>query len=300
MPLDRAELQLRATAARPCICGSTKPAGRCCFQHRVWDKKPEPVLINSERPAYAHAKCYLRGLNNCSRTISAEHYISRNVLEQIGDDVVVVGGLPWLNDGERSLRLDNLTANCLCSWHNSDLSPLDNSAGRFLAIAKRIRHLDAQAPGQRLFSGHDLERWFLKTIAGMAASGNLSDGAARFRDFAPEIDVAKMMVDAAAWPRDSGMYFFQKIGEKTTTTERFDIAPLIDHQEKITGAVATFAGLRFAIIFTGDFALADHSLQEYFYRPGVLNFRLHDRVHSILLSYQDGLGHIGLNMVGNN
>jgi len=91
--------------------------------------------IEPPRPITDHSNpnCYLRATNDCSQDISREHYISANILEQLGDEGIEVAGVPWLKPGEsKRLAVDNLTAKILCKRHNENLSPLDSEAGTFL------------------------------------------------------------------------------------------------------------------------------------------------------------------------
>jgi len=65
------------------------------------------------------------------RGLSAEHYMSRSVLEALGD-TVAIGGAPWLGRGEqREIGINKLTAKILCSRHNTALFPADTAAGEF-------------------------------------------------------------------------------------------------------------------------------------------------------------------------
>ena len=91
-----------------------------------------------------------------------------------------ISGLPWLEAGEeRILAPQNLTANCLCVKHNSALHPLDDAAQYFFASLKSYLELGA---GSRhaIISGHDIERWLLKTAKAAAVSKNrICDGHVR-------------------------------------------------------------------------------------------------------------------------
>jgi len=94
-----------------------------------------------------------------------------------------------LKGEERSIGLSSLTSNCLCQVHNSALSQLDTAAARcFQAI--KFGDLERTGEGKHyLFSGHDIERWMLKTLANMVASRNIDarwrDGSATMRRSSP-------------------------------------------------------------------------------------------------------------------
>jgi hypothetical protein len=73
------------------------------------------------------------------------------------------------------LAPQNLTANCLCAKHNSALHPLDDAAKFFFASLRSYLEVDA---GSRhaIVSGHDVERWLLKTAKAAAVAKNLAMG----------------------------------------------------------------------------------------------------------------------------
>lgn len=142
----------------PCGCGSGKKAKKCCA-----------------KPGRRVPGCYADQDGTCEGGLSAEHYISRALLDALGDELVVEG-LPWLQPGEqRRVGLKALTARILCQGHNSGLSACDEAAARFLRILRdfdrRFREDDTNQ--ERLhIRGMDLERWLLKLICGLVASGN--------------------------------------------------------------------------------------------------------------------------------
>src|ERR1700737_4304593 len=147
--------------ASPCRCQSSKAAGDCCFDGRKWHKTPAALGLKSLPQNAVVDKCYMKELGSCGGSISGEHLISRSIIEFLKlDGDFVVSGLPWLEEGKsKSLAPKNLTANCLCSKHNSALSPLDSAA---LAHFTAVRACwENEGPALRyLVSGHDLERWF--------------------------------------------------------------------------------------------------------------------------------------------
>ena len=116
---------------------------------------PEPTT------GHAHPRCYMSPSRNCSTKISREHYISQAILDQF--PVLTVSGLPWQQAGEAPQFAPRaLTANVLCTRHNSPLSPLDTLAARaFPAFVLAPRYaLERPTPGKAqhyLVSGDALE-----------------------------------------------------------------------------------------------------------------------------------------------
>src|SRR5579872_4971666 len=119
----------------PCPCRSGKTIGDChfdSFDGRL--RKPRPNLRPpGPKTGYLHPGCYLRETGDCSEQISKEHYISRAVLQQLGE-VLRISGVPWLPPEQTfDTTVQNLTAKILCRRHNEALSPLDAEAGIFFS-----------------------------------------------------------------------------------------------------------------------------------------------------------------------
>ena len=80
--------------------------------------------------------CFAVHLGDCSGGISKEHYVSRSVLA-IAGNTVQVSGFPWQEPDEPlEIGIGALTSRILCSHHNSELSPLDETASKFLRALK--------------------------------------------------------------------------------------------------------------------------------------------------------------------
>jgi hypothetical protein len=108
------------------------------------------------------------------------------------------------------LAPQNLTANCLCAKHNSALHPLDDAAKFFFASLRSYLEVDA---GSRhaIVSGHDVERWLLKTAKAAAVAKNrggnryhaLSRGMRRY------------------WQEGAGLYCLMNAGDTMLNHARF-------------------------------------------------------------------------------
>ena len=120
----------------------------------------------------------MRELGSCVAPISGERLISQSVMQVLqGNGEFSIPGVPWLPRGEvRVLGANALRANCLCTKHNSALSPIDGAAKHLFQSLKGYLEADAGEPRHSLVSGHDLERWVLKTAKALAVSGNLARG----------------------------------------------------------------------------------------------------------------------------
>ena len=117
---------------QPCICGSTRPAEKCCWSQGLWKKPASSIKLVATGFNGSHERCYLRDLNSCADKISREHLVSATVLDAISDTNIIVTGFPWQTAGEaKSIGKEALTSNCLCTAHNSALTYLDAAAGYF-------------------------------------------------------------------------------------------------------------------------------------------------------------------------
>jgi hypothetical protein len=148
--------------------------------------------MRKKSPPYA--KCYAKHLGGCNGK-SAEHYISRSILKVIGP--FKVSGFPWLKQGETKVVSENaLTATVLCECHNNTLSDFDSEAMRLINFLKQIDEKETEAelakiPQKMYIDGLKLEKWLLKTLCAIMASGNyLVDG----KGFG-SLDVSEYLVD---------------------------------------------------------------------------------------------------------
>jgi hypothetical protein len=105
--------------------------------------------------------------------MNREHYVSKGLLTRFGK-TFWVEGLPWTKEPIRTGK-QALTASVLCERHNGDLSPLDDEIRRLHDVLLDAH--EGRDVGAHDFDGEDLERWALKVLLGMTASGNvLLDG----------------------------------------------------------------------------------------------------------------------------
>ena len=129
-----------------------------------------------------HSGCYLRDTNACSSKISGEHLLSEGVLKVLAEKQVEITGLPWLKGEKKILGFAALTSNILCRAHNSALSPIDAIGARFFSAIQSCGTTTEGLNLAFLFSGHDIERWLLRTVAALAVSKNFAIDCAQLDD----------------------------------------------------------------------------------------------------------------------
>jgi len=131
--------------------------------------------------------------------VSREHFVSRGL---IAGPELKVQGMPWQKVPVLHISPDALTAKVLCRRHNEALSPLDSEALRVFEALRAARvHATRRSlstrPWATIISGHALELWALKTMAGFCASGmDFEFGGHRLSDFElPLPEIAKILTD---------------------------------------------------------------------------------------------------------
>lgn len=294
--MGEAKRKRAALAAAPCRCGTGLPAGTCCFDGRTtWNKRPAGITLATTGAMGTHGKCYLRDLNSCSDKITGEHYVSHAALRVLAEQKIDVSGFPWMKNGEsKVLSFESLTANCLCAAHNSALSPLDEVAGRFFAAVKECGTDDRPPNKHFLFSGYDLERWFLKTLAGLNASGNLAIQKERLTyGFHENINLGALLEHPSAWTKAAGLYLSGQKGQIIQRRDHFHMAPLTTIDEnKLVGFTTNLQGFDFALLAMEPPTKAPVTGAAY--RPGGIEFGYKNAKHVIDITWGDSSEHAKL------
>jgi hypothetical protein len=281
----------------PCPCGSGRLYGECCQRfdgspyRKIAAYKPlGPSLGPSTR--YSHPRCYMNWTENCSTKITGEHFISENVLSILNPSTLRIGGVSWIPKGEtRDLPLGALQANVLCDRHNSALSPLDATAGKFFrALAEIYGDLNhsslSRKPIWHLFGGEELELWLLKTILGFFYAGALAKDGKKVGEVQTIMNPA---IEAAYRTgrivEPCGVYVF-KSGEISAQLGSLDFVSLSDESAKrIVGGRLTMMGL--VITFFTDPNMLNRNLftADHSYRPDYLFYSNGRRRHAVVLTW---------------
>jgi hypothetical protein len=277
----------------PCRCGSERPAHQCCLSKNGWFKAPALIDLCAQGQTGSHPKCYLNGVNSCADKISGEHIISEAVLRVVAPTKLVASGFHWLKGEERAIGFSRLTSNCLCQTHNCALSQLDTAAARcFQAI--KCCDLERAGEGKRyLFSGHDIERWMLKTLANMVASKSVARGANRITSvFHRKVDVAELLHNPRAWLPTTGLYFTPCLTEQILRDDHFWLEPMsIKEPAEVVGMKASIQGLGFCFLVVPPDAVQGTEVVRWNFRPRKFSF-VHGHMRNIIeFSWSDKVGH---------
>jgi hypothetical protein len=138
-----------------------------------------------------------------------------------------------------------------------------------------------------LFSGHDIERWMLKVLFGMATSKNLAMGGERLAgDFDPLINPVELLEHPLRWPRHTGLYLAQQAGEKYQHQSQFSLAPIFQLKSKnLGGLYMNIQGLRFVLQLYPLERLQGSGFERHCFRPTALNYHGLGRRFTIRLSW---------------
>lgn len=291
--MGEAKRRREAALKGPCPCGSNKPARLCCFTGRVWHKPFEILGLKALPQDASLERCYMKELGSCAPPISGEHLISASVIRVLqGDGEFSISGVPWLEIGEQKiLSVKNLTTNCLCRKHNSALNPLDTAAGYFFASLKSSLE---QGPGPRhaLVSGHDIERWLLKTAKAMAVSDNFARGSVPITGgLSRDASIMEMLDNPRQWPDGAGLYCVMNTGDTTVNHSRFRLQPLTNDLGEIEALHVDILGLRFALLLAPPDAHKHAFLVGAKYRPSRVVISYPSWSNWVTMSWDDGKPH---------
>jgi hypothetical protein len=294
--MGEAKRKREAVLNGPCPCGLNKPARLCCFNGTDWHKAAAVLGLKGLPQASSVPKCYMKELGSCVGPISGEHIISKSVIRVLmaGGDFSV-SGLPWLKLGEaKILPPQSLRANCLCTKHNSALHPLDDAAKYFFASLKSFLEHDTVSR-HALVSGHDIERWLLKTAKAAAVSNNLARGGERLSGaFSRDAAMLEMLDDPHQWPDGAGLYCTMNTGDRTINHPRFQLQPLTNQQEDIEAMALSILGLGFVLLLGRPDESKNPFLRGAKYRPGRVAISYPTSTNWLTMSWDDGKSHEAL------
>jgi hypothetical protein len=294
--------KIRLRIDGPCPCGGGKAIQACHLDFDGRFRREVPCL----RPpgmatGFSHKSCYLRDTRDCSQDISREHYISRSVLEQLGE-LLRVSGVPWLEPGETFDTLaGSLTAKILCKRHNEALSPLDDEAGRFFSILTGMlidlnRKTLSRKPMLHLVSGEALELWMLKVACGLYFAVGAKDRVKIAENNTIDMAKVRRAFFDREWDPQAGLYYRGAVGTVIDVADNIGFSPLtMDLDRRFAGAVVSLRGFTLKLIF--DTTNVNRSAwSDLVRRPSELVFHKANRRHTIILTWPPGVPEAAVTM----
>lgn len=266
----------------PCLCRSGRLLRDCCLTARC-DTVPSGPTTGQSHPA-----CFARSLNDCSRTISREHYISKNVLGLFGNYDPTVSGLPWLPEGDqKKVPIASLTGKVLCTRHNNALSPLDPVAAKFF----RFFTEPWLEPGTEVYltCGYELERWLLKMLCGLVASGNATLARQRLPRWTPPAEWLHILFGSENVEAPAGLHSI--IGRYRALHASLNVHPVFKSSTGQPIALA-FAVSGIGFLFAMEALPAPAQPRRWGadtrYRPMALQLKKGDKIREAHFGWPDG------------
>lgn len=285
--------QARRKRWGPCRCGSNLAAVACCWTSQSFHKTPQRIDLHNTGATGRRDGCYMLATHGCSDTLSREHLISEGVLGVLAEKTVTVTGLPWLKGQTKELPFSALVASNLCTRHNSLLSPIDDAGAKLFEAVQTCGTTAASPSLEFLLSGHDVERWLLRSLAVMGVSRNLAiDGAAIDQDFVDRLRIVELLEKPRAWARPIGLYVLGGQGHQFTQRADVQLAPLMRRDtSELIGITVDIQGLALGLLAT-EHDITGTLLDRAFYRPAALVFDMAGIKHRITLSWEDRGSHV--------
>jgi hypothetical protein len=141
-------------------------------------------------------------------------------------------------------------------------------------------------------SGHDIERWLLKTAKAVAVSKNFAKGGERLSGaFARDTAVLDMLGAPDHWADGTGLYCAMNAGDLTENNPRFQLQPATNDQGEIEALGLNILGLRFDLMLEPPDLDKHPFLRGALYRPGRIEVSYPSSSNWITLSWDDGRGH---------
>ena len=283
----------------PCPCHSGQIAGKCCLcadgnvRKYVASVRPRPPKTGCSQKG-----CYLGHTNDCGGGITGEHYVSRAALEQLSEPVVAIDGVHWLPPGEQKVvSINRLTANILCSRHNSALSILDDEGAHFLRTIKNIHaSLDSTSLSRKrlvsIVSGEALELWVLKIACGLFYSRLASHERRQIaQDHCVEDSIIAEALFSKRWFSHCGLYMRAAMGQRIAGVNAISMAPAtLVTERRYVGVRVWIIGLEFAVMFDPRGTNATQLAAEgWHFRPTDISFRSKQRTHWLILTLPAGV-----------
>jgi hypothetical protein len=171
-------------------------------------------------PGFQNPKCYARSLGGCCKKISAEHWLSKSILELVehghGKKSKVVAftrSTPEREGITEDRGVGSLTGKMLCVAHNGRLSGLDSAGKKMFEAMESVHHGSSQYREKvHHIDGDLLERFLLKTICGGMFSGNMGPLFGSFKGVPPRLEWLKALFEGISLPDRYGLYYIA-VGE---------------------------------------------------------------------------------------
>ncbi len=281
----------------PCPCGGGKKSKNCCqISKYAFVKKPIQLIESKNQITdYANGGCLAGFTKDCSDKISGEHYISKAILKLISDEKLNVTGWPYSSAESVQIGINNLTVNCLCTRHNSMLSPLDDAAANifktFLRFTSNEQKDKRGVLDYCLYNYWDFERWMIKTLVMTEGAGLLRKN--KIKQSIPDslkMNFLKVLFSGEKIEIDgAGFYFIYEIGKAQSFGQTFSFASSTSSvSNDVEGCTIILGGFNFVFSSRKLLDIDQIPVNDSQYRPWRLIFNNNSRKYVIDFSAKNG------------
>jgi hypothetical protein len=256
------------------------------------ERSAERLNYRNGYRAFEARTCCAAILGGCGGHLTGEHLLSKGLFS--GKSVQVQGGI-WKTTKLKSIGINSLTANILCSSHNHALSPVDAEGIRAFHAIRRFEEILSFR--QSIFDAADLqhdadglllERWFLKHAVNLfVASRSTKPWLGGLAPSNPPQQIVQAAFGLIRLQRPSGLYGWGgSLGERRIVGNQIEFQPYFDQAGEFVGAHFDFQAVHFLIWLSNAVPRADISgtaLSEFYHDMGGIlqapplaaNFRVH-------------------------
>ena len=197
--------------------------------------------------------CWASILGGCGGGFTGEHVLSKGLFT--GKSVHIQGS-PWTRGKTKSIGINSLTANMLCSNHNSGLSDVDDEG---IKAFHAIRRFEEVLSGRKKdFTDADinhnvcgplLERWFIKHAINLfVVSNSEKKWQSGIDALTPPLNVVEAAFGRCQFERPQGLYNWAgTLGETRIVGDQVGFVPISNKDQELVGALFEFQALRFLI-----------------------------------------------------
>lgn len=198
------------------------------------------------------SRCWAEALGGCADEMSKDHPVSAQLLP----GGAIVEGFPWLGGKAKAVGVNSLGVRCLCRRHNSDLSVLDDVAGKLsqdldaLLRVSDARRRTAKHP-PKSWSPHSweedgvaVERWCAKLMCTTLAGGLYGK---LLPNWTPPLSLVLFAFGKQALGPTAGLFMQGRPPEPRSTDDMWGMTP-VGTPGHIEGATIVFRTFRFCFL----------------------------------------------------
>ena len=204
--------------------------------------------------------------------------------------MITVKGFPFGNDsGDTRVSVRSMTTKTLCATHNSQLSEVDTEGSRFFTDFFKMHNglLGGNLLGDRRweYDGLLVERWMLKCLCGIVASGQGGIDEKRVGKANPPGRLLNVVFgdESLLWPL--GLYVNSPVGETYIPGKELRLTPYFHEEDAgypAYGLQVEYYRFMFTLCLADPSgAHADVLPQGALYRPNYFNFTLRPDGHRV-------------------